>query len=55
MKQKVYVVQNTDLGWDSVVAVYTNEEAAIQYQEAYGDKSYYIVIRDMHLQDKFEE
>ncbi len=49
--KKVYVVTNTELGWDCVCAVYTNEEAALEYK---GDNEL-IIITPMDLEDKFEE
>ena len=51
MRQKVYVVTNTELGLDCVCAVYTNKEAALEYKGS----SDYIIITDVYLEDKFEE
>jgi hypothetical protein len=51
MRQKVFVVTNTELGWDCVCAVYTNSEAAEKYK---GD-SETIIITEMYLEDEFEE
>ena len=51
MKQRVYVVTNSELGWDCVCAVYTNEEAALEYK---GDNDT-VHITYMCVEDKFEE
>ena len=44
MKQKVYVVTNTELGWDCVCAVYTNEKAAL-YSKAECNNNWYVFRR----------
>jgi hypothetical protein len=51
MGQRVYIVTNTELGWDCVVAVYANEEAALKYKG--DDRS--IIITPMTLEDEYEE
>jgi len=35
-----YVVLNTELGWDSVVGVYNNFEAAKEHKESVGKYGY---------------
>ena len=50
MKQRVFVVTNTELGWDCVCAVYTNKEAALKHK---GDDEC-IIITSMYLEDTFE-
>jgi len=47
----VYVVTNSELGWDCVCAVYTNIEAAEKYKN--GEDT--IIITKMDLEDKFED
>jgi len=51
----VYVVTNTELGWDCVCAVYTNIEAAEKYKNGDKNGEDIIIITKMDLEDKFED
>jgi len=45
----VWVVTNTELGWDCVVAVYSNKEAALKF--ANGEVT--MIITDLSVEDSY--
>ena len=50
MGQRVYVVTDSELGWDCVVGVYDNEEAAEACKKARGD---YAHVDSHGVEDKY--
>lgn len=52
MSKKVYIVTDVELGWDNVVAVYTNKKAAKQHVKARGDSA---IVHENILEETFED
>lgn len=52
-RKKVYVVTDVDLGWDNVIGVYTNKEAADACVKARGEDSN--IVHDEYLDDTYLE
>lgn len=52
MKQSVFVVTCTELGWDCVVAVYTTEEEAQKCADKYGETG---IVSSVSLETEYRE
>lgn len=49
----VYIVTSTDLGWDCIVGVYDNEDAAILFLEAMDNSSY--ILHKKTIQSEYDD
>ncbi len=49
----VYIVQDSDLGWDNIIAVFTKEQDAKNCVEDRGESSYYVdnIVDDKDFQN----
>lgn len=52
MNNKIYIVTNTEMGWDNIVFVTFNEDEARKCKNSWGDEC---VVHTKEIEDKFIE
>ena len=47
MSQKVFVIINTDLGWDNICHIFDNQKAVDDFKKDHTDRSYHVITHTL--------